>query len=264
MKIRLWSDIHLEFSDLNFDHIWAPSEEDSDQILLLAGDIGKGMQGRRLVEEACKSFKHVLMTCGNHDFWEQPDFQKTIEDWRAFSGEGSIMIERGPDNFHFLYNDSVIIDGVKFIGGTMWTDFNDGDIISIGAAHRIMNDFVYIKSDGEYITPQFIIKEHDAFVDFLLNEWEKPFDGKIVVMTHHSPGNELRRRGHSRDRVGSAYFADLEQIIGHHDKACLWVHGHTHQPFDYMINNTRVVCNPYGYHNYQTNSSFNPTLIIEI
>jgi Icc-related predicted phosphoesterase len=204
------------------------------------------------------------MTCGNHDFWEQEDFHKTLDDWRAYSNEGSPLIDKGPDNFHFLYNDSVILDGVKFIGGTMWTDFNGGDPISMASAHRVMNDFAYIKSEGKNITPRFIIREHDLFIDYLISEWEKPFDGKIVVISHHSPGNELRRRGHRTDRVGSAYFADLEQMIGYHDKAHLWVHGHTHQCFDYMINNTRVVCNPYGYHNYQTNGGFDPNLVIEI
>lgn len=264
MKIRLFSDLHLEFSDLKFDHIWTPSEENKDQILLLAGDIGKGMQARRFIETLCENFKNVLYTCGNHEFWEQPDFHKLIEDWRTYSNEGSILIDKGPDNFHFLYNDSVVIDGVRFIGGTMWTDYNGGDVVSMGAAHRIMNDFAYIFSEGKPITPRFIIREHDAFIDFLLTEWDKPFDGKTVVMSHHSPGNELRRKGHRTDRVGSAYFADLEQMIGHHNVADLWVHGHTHRSWDYMINETRVVCNPYGYFGHETNGAFDPGLVIEI
>lgn len=258
MKIRLWSDLHLEFSDLKFNHIWTPDEEDKDQILLLAGDIGKGMQARRFIEPLCENFRHVLYTCGNHEFWEQPDFHRHIDTWRRYEQD------EGAPNFHFMYNDWRILDGVRFLAGTMWTDFDGGDQIAMGAAHRIMNDFAYIKSEGKPITPRFIIREHDSFIDFLLQKWDEPFDGKTVVMTHHSPGNELRRKGNRQDRVGSAYFADLEQMIGHHNKAHLWVHGHTHRNWDYIINETRVVCNPYGYYGHSTNPGFDSKLVIEI
>ena len=29
-------------------------------------------------------------------------------------------------------------------------------------------------------------------------------------------------------------------------RAQLWIHGHTHDSFDYVVNGTRVVCNPRG------------------
>lgn len=262
-KIRLMSDIHLEFSG-SFDHVWTPHEEDKEHILLLAGDIGKGMQARHFIEALCSNFRYVLYTCGNHEFYDQADYHGVIRDWRDYSNDGSVLVDKGPDNFYFLYNDYVILDGIKFIGGTMWTSLDDGDVMTMAAAHRIMNDYACIRTNGKLISPDFTVKEHDLFIDFLLKEWEKPFDGKIVVMTHHSPGNELRRKGHRQDRVGSAYFADLEQMIGYHNKATLWVHGHTHRSWDYMINETRVVCNPYGYYNYSTNPEFDSNLIIEI
>ena len=44
----------------------------------------------------------------------------------------------------------------------------------------------------------------------------------------------------------------------------LWLHGHTHESFDYNIKNTRVVCNPRGYINSpDLNKSFNKDLIID-
>lgn len=262
MKIRLWSDLHLEFSQYRFAHLWAPSEEDKEQILILAGDIGKGMGGKVFIEELCKHFRHVIRICGNHEYYDN-DFDKVNEDWLAYANDGSILIDKGPDNFHFLYNDSIILDGVRFLGGTMWTDFNDGDIIDIGYAHRSMNDYGCIKKDGKFITPEFVLKEHDKFMTFLMPKMDEPFDGKTVVVTHHSPGNgfRLKRR---RDRSDAAYFANLEDLIAYHDKIDLWVHGHTHRNWDYMINNTRVVCNPYGYYNNAVNHDFNKDLVIEI
>jgi hypothetical protein len=134
----------------------------------------------------------------------------------------------------------------------------------MGAVHRVMSDYQEIRCRGELITPHFIVREHDRFRDFLLLEFDKPFDGKTVVMTHHSPGNEVRRIGRKVDNLGSAYFADIEQLIGWHNKAHLWVHGHCHQNFDYNINETRVVCNPYGYWGENTNRGFDSKLILEI
>jgi len=267
MKIKLWSDLHLEFRENLYDHIfdpiWAVPDAHKDITLLLAGDIGVGMGAVPFVEEMCKHFKHVLMVCGNHEYYEN-DFNKVNADWFAYANGGSIMIEPGPSNFYFLYNDCFILDGVRFIGGTMWTDFNSGDPIDMGACHRIMRDYGNIKLDGKFLTPRDVIREHDRFMDFLIKKFDEPFDGKTVVMSHHSPGNELKRRGRRGDRVGSAYFADIEEVIGYHNKVHLWVHGHTHQPWDYIINETRVVCNPYGYWNHSTNGAFNSELILEV
>lgn len=257
MKIRLFSDLHLEFRGNKFDHIWTPAEEDKEQTLILSGDISKGMGSRTFIEALCEHFKHVLMTCGNHEFYEH-DFNKVISDWQTYE------TNEGPSNFHFLYNDWRILDGVRFLGGTMWTDFNGADPISMGAAHRMMNDYAEIWCDGQRITPHFIIREHDKFMDFLLKKFDEDFDGPTVVMSHHSPGNELKRRGTRTDRVGSAYFADIEEVIGYHNKAKVWTHGHTHRNWDYMINETRVLCNPYGYYGYATNGAFDPKFFFEV
>jgi len=262
MKIKVWSDLHLEFrrdhmGTILFDHIHHEHSDDKETILLLAGDISTGVTAMPFVEEMCKHFKHVLMIHGNHEYYYN-EFEKTVKNWQDWELEGS------PKNFHFLYNDQRILDGVRFLGGTMWTDFNDGDPIVMGAAHRMMNDYSEISNNGIRIVPAFIMAENDKFMDFLLKKFEEPFDGPTVVMSHHSPGNELKRRGRLGDRLGPCYFADIEELIGYHDKVTLWCHGHLHNNWDYMINNTRVVCNPYGYCGYDTNKEFNRNLIIEI
>ena len=257
MKIRLLSDLHLEFRDNKYDHIWIPSITDKEEILILAGDISVGTCARDFINELCNHFRHVIMICGNHEFYYN-DYFKIISDWKNIE-------DAGPTNFHFLYNDWRILDGVRFLAGTMWTNFDDSDPFVMGAAHRMMADYVKIRHDNKSITPDFIINEHEKFIEFLVQKFDEPFDGKTVVITHHSPGNEVRRHGRkSPDNLGSAYFADIEQLIGWHDKAVLWVHGHTHRSWDYIINNTRVVCNPYGYWGDSINPDFDDNLIIEI
>ena len=44
----------------------------------------------------------------------------------------------------------------------------------------------------------------------------------------------------------------------------LWIHGHTHESFDYEIGKTRVVCNPRGYASTEENKEFRPdyTLVV--
>jgi len=256
VKIRLWSDLHLEFSNHKWDHIWTPAPEDKETTLILAGDIDVGTCAQEWMNVLSDSFRTVIRICGNHEFYDN-DYDKVIRDWRDFE-------QSGPSNFHFLHNDWRIIDGVRFLGGTMWTSFDDGDPIAMGYAHRVMNDYRNTKQNGKLITPDFILSQHELFIDFLLRKFDEPFEGDTVVVTHHSPGNALKRKGHRGDRSDTAYFADLEHMIGHHNKAKLWVHGHTHRNWDYMINETRVVCNPYGYHGKSTNGGFDKDLIIDL
>jgi len=254
VKIRLFSDLHLEFSGNKFKHIWTPSEEDKEITLILAGDIGVGLSARLFVETLCQSFKHVLFVCGNHEFYgnDMTDIRKR---WRE--------VEEGIPNFHFLDNEWRILDGVRFLGGTMWTSFNERDYMAVATAHRSMNDFRTITRDNQSINPDTIIEEHDKFMTFLLEKFDEEFDGTTVVVTHHSPGN-VERSGYGKSTLNYAYFAELENLVGHHNKAKLWVHGHTHKSADYLINETRVVCNPYGYHEYETNGDFNRNLILEV
>ncbi len=262
-KIRVWSDLHLEFRNYLYDHIHLEHPDDKETILILSGDIGCGILSRHFVIEMCKHFKYVLMTPGNHEFYYH-DFEKVIEDWRAFAGEGNIMVDKGPDNFYFLYNDEYVLDGIRFLGGTMWTSFDKGDPVCMAAANRMMSDYSEIRSHGERITPHFILREHDRFMDFLNLKLLEDFAGPTVVITHHSPGNELKRQGRLGDRIGPCYFADIEELVGNNPQIRLWTHGHTHNNWDYMINETRVICNPYGYWGSATNRGFDRKLIVEI
>ena len=45
----------------------------------------------------------------------------------------------------------------------------------------------------------------------------------------------------------------------------LWCHGHIHQSKDYMIGNTRIICNPRGYEAWdEVNLAWDRNLIVEI
>jgi len=256
MKIRLMSDLHLEFTGFKFDHIYVPRDDDHETTLLLSGDISIGMTAVPFVEEMCKHFKYVILICGNHEYYHY-EFEKVNKDWQEYSWDVA------PKNFYFLYNDYIVLDGVRFLGGTMWTDFGHESELVMGYADIHMNDYGMIRLNGLAMTPKYILNEHKKFTAFLQEKFDEEFIGPTVVMTHHSPGNAVRRRGR-RVMDDDFYFADIEYYIGSEDKAVLWVHGHTHRNWDYKINNTRVVCNPFGYKGHSENGGFDPQIVIEI
>jgi hypothetical protein len=257
VKIKVWSDLHLEFRDYLFDHIHLPRETDKDTILLLSGDISVGTTAIPFVTEMCKHFKHVLMVAGNHEFYYN-DVVKVNDAWADWEAA------EGPTNFHYLYNDWRMIDGVRFLGGTMWTSFNNADpMVMLGATQR-MADYLHIEYAGGKLTPTLVLAEHLKFMGFLRAELDKQFDGKTVVLTHHSPGTIIKRKNRAVQSTDYCYFAELEHMIGMADKVALWTHGHTHQSYNYLINNTRVICNPYGYWGEAVNTHFDRELIIEI
>lgn len=256
MKIKLWSDLHLEFSGHKWGHLWDKSEQDKETVVVLAGDIDLGSNTQHFMDELCAHFKYVIRICGNHEFYHNRH-NKVIDEWREYE-------QSAPANFHFLHNDVRWIEGVRFIGGTMWTSFDDGDPLLMAAAHRLMEDYRHIYDDDfRRINPAFILSEHDKFMDFYLKEIEKPFDGPTVVVTHHSPGNGIKVNDRN-DPHDHFYHASIEEQIAYHGNVKLWLHGHTHRSLDYMINEIRVVCNPYGYHPDDLNRNFDKNLILEV
>lgn len=255
MRVKLWSDIHLEFANHKFDHLWTPSPDDKETTLVLAGDIDIGVYAQDFIKLLCEHFRQVIFVCGNHEFYYH-NFEEVIKGWQDFE-------LNGPANFHFLHNDQRILDGVRFLGGTMWTSFDKGNPLVLHTVARVMNDYKQITYQDNRITPYFTMNQHTQFIEFLTSKLNEEFSGTTIVITHHSPGNPIKRTGRRTD-IDYAYFADIEDLIGNHDKIAYHFHGHTHQNWDYMINNTRVICNPYGYQGYALNENFDKDLIIEV
>ena len=255
MKIRVMSDLHLEFQSSKLGAgVWEPSPDDAHQTLVLAGDIDVGPGAVDEMIRLCSHFKYVVRVLGNHEFYDH-DYDSVIRYW------ANVELNESPNNFMFLHNDTRVLDGVRFIGGTMWTSMNASDPFEVRNAARAMNDYECIKRNGATLHPRDTIGEYYEFINYLGEQLKS--DGQIptVVVTHHSPGNPVRR---SAWRSGNAYYyADLEQMVG--DSGIkLWIHGHTHESQDYMINETRVVCNPYGYHGVGLNRSYDKNLTVEI
>ena len=220
-------------------HRW---HSDAD-VVVLAGDIDVGAKG---VEWAEMVFdKPVIYVSGNHEFYRGvwQDIPDTL--LRAAAARHGI---------HLLEDSSVVIGGVRFVGATLWTDFN-----LFGAEHRnaaievsldIMADYRAIKfrsAEGlRRLHPTDTIEIHQASRTALERMLSQPFEGPTVVVTHHLPHwGSVQARW--RETASSAGFAsDLEALILKFQPA-LWIHGHTHDSADYQVGATRIICNPRGY-----------------
>ena len=64
--------------------------------------------------------------------------------------------------------------------------------------------------------------------------------------------------------MNGGYHSNLEEFIMDRPNIKLWTHGHTHEDFDYMVGDTRVVCNPRGYIGYEARADKWKLKVVEI
>jgi len=247
MKIHILNDLHIEFADFTIP------ETDAD-VLILAGDIGVGLGGLKWLEG--QNFKKpVIYVPGNHEFYRHDI--SLIDEMKNYA----------LPNVHVL-NDSVVkIDGVRFLGCTLWTDFGyfgeAEKFFAMQRASSCMADFSRIKYAGKTFSPNDAIKLHIDSRDWLKCMLEESFDGKTVVVTHHAPASGSVHPRYVNDLLTAAFVSNLEGLMG---VSCvdLWAHGHMHDAFDYDVYGTRVVCNPCGYVPDENVDGFVADLVLEI
>lgn len=153
---------------------------------------------------------------------------------------------------HVLCGDEVVVEGVRFLGATLWTNFAariagvSNQVGAMMAARNGMNDYRMILSEpGRVLRPEDTLRLHQQHSAWLLERLRIKHAGSTVVVTHMAPhANSLAER-FARIPMSAAYVNDLDGEF--FDRADLWVHGHTHSSFDYEVGACRVICNPRGY-----------------
>ena len=197
---------------------------------------------REFFHHVNQEYDHVVYVAGNHELYHgrYPD---------AYEWLGEEM--KNYPNIHFLDMDSVEIDGVTFVGGTLWTDMNKGDPTTMHVIEGMMNDFRIIRnSQRNYarFSPLDTVVHHRATLAYIKKIVELDATKKYVVVGHHAPTPLSIHEMYKADIwMNGGYHSDLSEFILDHPQIALWTHGHTHHPFDYMMGGTRVVCNPRGY-----------------
>ena len=252
MRILLMSDLHLEFHALERPAV------DVD-VVVLAGDIHVGSAG---LEWALATFGDtpVVYVLGNHEYYGGSFHRLALE--LAARAEGT--------NVHVLERRAVEIQGVRFLGCTLWTDLAMfGDAFDAPAlVQECMNDYHMIRAgmDGQRVlTPVETLGSHARSRKWLETELRKHRRQKTVVVTHHAPSIESIQEEDRDDAMCCAYASPLDAFVAA-SGAALWVHGHVHESVDYRLGGTRVVANARGYppQYSRSNPSFVPGLVLEI
>lgn len=253
MKLNILSDLHLNMALL------AAPKNDAD-VVILAGDIARPQEALRWAQSLAKPVLYVL---GNHEFYGST-ITGTAAEFKTLCAGTAVYL---------LDTDEIILAGVRFLGATLWTDFmlfGEGAkrAAAISQACRVMRDFDKIRTDDAthaLFTPAdsvALFRAHSQWLDAKLSE---PFAGPTVVITHHAPSAKSIHPRFAESLINTCFVSDAEHLV-RGNRAQLWVHGHTHDSFDYWLDGTRVICNPRGYakSGINENARFDPNLVIKI
>jgi predicted phosphodiesterase len=244
MRIRVLSDLHLEAAP--FD----PPPADAD-VVVLAGDIDNGPAG---IEWAGATFDApVLYIAGNHEPYDG-EFHATQAALRAAAGRTGVRV---------LDCGEAVIDGVRFLGCTLWTDFalagEAGRKLAVEKYGAWLVDFRAIRWGDRNFAVDDSVELHTAHRDWLAARLLAPLPGPTVVVTHHPPHPGSIAPKFATHPLNPAFVSNLEDLMG---RARLWIHGHTHSAIDYTVRGTRVVCNARGYPGETT--GFVSDLVVEL
>jgi hypothetical protein len=252
MRLYVTSDLHLEFGDLDLKN------QHNIDVLILGGDICvardvKKQSVQDFFSRCSDRFPDTILIMGNHEHYGG-DFSKTYHVIQDMLDQLSI------DNIHLLEKQTKIIGDYTFIGGTLWTDFNNGDHLTMLQTQMAMQDFRGVKHTAKghaggiwKFVPEDALLDHRDMVKYIDQEIENrrsrgDRSDRVIVVGHHAPSRlSTHLKYQNQYAMNGAYSSNLDQFILDRPEICLWTHGHTHEDFDYEIGSTRIVCNPRGY-----------------
>lgn len=257
-KIGLISDLHLESSNIDLPN---PGWD----YLVIAGDLSASLPNMlHFFNYYAPTDIPIIYVLGNHEYEGRrldDNVEKIKEMLKPFS------------NVHVLDNESIVIDNIKFIGATLWSNFElegiDKKKTEMEWAKFNIVDFTYIfdkNIDGRYqsISPERMVKLNEDAYKFLEYELKhNPFEGEKIVVTHFAPHKNSIHENH-KNMMNSYWINNFEELMGF---SKYWFHGHTHESLRYTVEGTEVVCNPRGHSlrfNISSNKNFDKELFLPI
>jgi len=216
---------------------------------------------RDFLKRCSVQFPHVVYVAGNHEFYHG----KWMQTLDVLADECAKF-----PNVYFFERGYKKIDDITFVGGTLWTNMNKGDPLTLYSVRDMMQDFRFIRKEFEGYTalkPYDTILRHQQTLDYIRTIIAEKSGEKFVVVGHHSPSFQSCHDSYKNDKLmNGCYHSELSEFILDHPQIKLWTHGHSHHYFDYMIGGTRIVCNPRGYTNnhYKEETGWDPMKVVEI
>ena len=226
MKIGIMSDLHMGRTVKTLESDW-DFEPEPDVFYICAGDICENDDVRHKFNQ--KHSEYMFSINGNHDYY------------------GGYFTDA-------LYGTKLLeVNGIKIAGATLWTDLSN-NLDWIMYVNGLI-DFKYIKG----ITQDMMMQTHEAHKHFLMNS------NADIIVSHHTPSFQSVHERYRGSPFNTSFSNNLdEQILTMNKPPKLWIHGHTHDRFDYMIGNTRVICHPRGYRGEHNDYLNYKPLIVEI
>jgi hypothetical protein len=285
MRIQLVSDLHLE----RYPDFMPVAAADAD-VLVLAGDIGSYQAGSKLTDEDFglgrfsplapgSPWRRVLFVPGNHEY-DGLDFDATEVRMQACCERLGIT---------WLQRCSVVLDGVRFLGATLWSDF---DALAVmheprpGAgpqASEVSMTRLLRERDKAFRAADFYLRKNTSLrggepmlaaalrdlalidQDWLRQALARPHAGPTVVVTHFAPSLRSADPRYGLTPGTAGFCNALDDLCAHAD---LWLHGHLHCRCDYVITHgdhrCHVVANPRGYASKDEQLGYRDGLSLEV
>jgi predicted phosphodiesterase len=243
VRIRVLSDLHLEV------HPFDPPPAEAD-VVVLAGDIHNGAAA---IEWAARAFSGpVLYVPGNHEYYGG--------EYHAVQGE---LRAASNARVRLLDCDEWRHGGVRFLGCALWADLSLLDDAARPAVmdrlRRRIPDYRVIRTGERKFQPEDSVALCHRHREWLAARLAEPHPGPTVVITHFVPHRGSIAPQFADDIANPVFVVPLDELMG---RAALWIHGHTHNAFDYLAGGTRILANPRGYPH--EHSGFDPALVIEV
>jgi Icc-related predicted phosphoesterase len=252
MRLQIFSDVHVDVYPAFTPHL-----VDGVDAVVVAGDVCEGIEdAMRWLRAGLGDRIPIVLVAGNHEYFARLRPQERLLGARTAPAHA----------INFLDDTSVTIGGVRFVGSTLWADYElygaDRRDEMIEVARRRMKDHRRILEEpGRFITPEESLALHRMARGFIDGCLAIPHEGPTVVVTHNAPHPSSLAEKHRPNLASAAFISDLSAVIERHRPA-LWVHGHTHVSLDYRVGPTRIVCNPHGYGD--ENPEFDPGLVVQV
>ena len=254
MKIQPCSDLHVEMREHYHDYKLAITDAD---VIVLAGDIHIGIKAVLFAgKESIRQNKPVILIAGNHEFYHG-DINVTLANMRTAAEDYPLL--------HFLENNELIIDGVRFLGCTLWTDYKgngeDSQERYMTAITNALTDHSVIRNTYREFTTEDALAIHKCSRAWLEQKLKDDFKGKNVVVTHHGPSLKTQHLKFDYGLFSPAFLSDLDELV---KKADIWIYGHSHSNIDVMIGNCWLLSNQAGYPSENMTPPINNELVVTV
>ncbi|BAU40049.1 phosphoesterase [Ralstonia phage RSP15] len=259
-KIQPLSDLHLDTQKRPFVDILKEVLNPDADMYILAGDIVEYDEANKFLNalSGIETEKPFIWVLGNHEYFHGRA-ELVLENTReriAKSGLKNLFLL---ENEEMFFNEETDYE-FKIIGATMWTNLNTNPLAA-PVVKGFMNDFRKIRG----FSVDFWMENFNNSLKFIKDALLTNTGTPALVVTHHGPSFRAVPEFYRGQLTNYGYTSDLEELFHDHWAPNVWVHGHTHDPYDEVHGFTRIIRNPYGYRAYgEYLFEFDPAFMIDV